>query len=509
MTRISVPRLLAVTAVAAAIVATSACGTSSSSNNRDADGGTLIAAVPTEPSTLDPQLVNDRSSRLVTDNIFETLLARDNTSKIQPGLATSYKSVDDTTWRFTLRKDVKFSDGSPFNADAVVYSIERIIDPDYDTQRASYTEGITGAAKVDDYTVDIKSESINPVLPAEVTSIPIVSENTASQKAFGQTVVVGTGPYKFVAWHHGKEIELTRNDDYWGDKASIKNFTVRIIPDAQTQLSALQTGEIDLMLDLAPEQGKLVPQVKEIKASDFSYIAINTFKKELSSPLVRQAMNYAVNKELIASSIYEGHAQPNAAQHLAPGMVGYNPDISAFPYDPDKAKQLLAEAGYPNGFSVELHVPVGRYNKGEETAELVAQELQAVGIKAKVVKSEWNAYRQAGRIAGTKPGAFDLKYGWNSNEWFDAARITAHITCGGSSSKICDKRVDSDMAKGMSTLDQAVREKAYQDMWAELHANPYAIYLLQQNYLYGTSKRLQWTPRPDDVYLVATMSLTK
>lgn len=490
-------------------VTTAACSSGSSGGGGGGAGDTLVAAVSTEPSTLDPQLVNDRSSRLVTDNVFETLLVHDDAAQIKPWLATSYKAINDTTWEFKLRNDVTFQDGTPFNADAVVYSINRIIDPDYETQRTSYTEGLTGAKKVDDYTVDITSESVNPVVPSEVTSIPMVSEKTAAGKDFGQSVVVGTGPYKFVSWKHGQEIDLTRNDSYWGTAPSIKNFTVRVIPDSQTQLSALQTGEIGLMLDLSPEQAKLAPAVKEIKASDFSYVAFNTYKKELSSPLVRQALNYAVDKDLIAKSLYEGHAQPDAAQNLTPGSLGYNKSLTAFPYDPDKAKQLLAQAGYPNGFSLELHVPIGRYSKGEETAELVGQELDAIGVKTKVVKSEWNDYRDQGRIPGTKSGAFDLKYGWNSNEWFDAARITAHITCGGTSSKICDKKVDQLMDKGMSTLDPATRQSAYEQVWAELHENPYAIYLLQQNYIYGTSKNLTWTPRPDDVYLVSTMSLSK
>lgn len=499
---------LAGAGVASTVLLAAGCGGGSGDATSGRQTGDLVVAVSTEPSTLDPQLVNDRSSRVVTDNVFETLLVRDQTSKITPKLADSYERVDDTTWRFHLHQGVTFHDGTAFNADAVVYSITRIIDENFDTQRTSYTQGISGAKKIDDQTVDILTDGKNPVLPAEMTSIPIVAEKTASQQTFGQDVVVGTGPYKFSAWKHGQEIELVRNDGYWGTKPTIPAFTVRVVPDSQTALAALQAGEVDLVLDLLPEQAKLAPKVEEIQASDFSYIAFNTYKKELADPRVRQAMNYAIDKDSLAKTIYEGHATPNQAQNLAKGMLGFNDAITAFPYDPDKAKSLLAEAGYASGFDIELHVPIGRYSKGEETVDFVAAQLTAVGIRAKVVKHDWNDYRTLGRVKGTETGAFDLKYGWNSNEWFDAARISAHLTCKGASSKYCDPEVDKLIAAGMDTFDEAQRQSDYAQMWSQLHANPYSIYLLQQNYIYGTSARLRWQPRPDDTYFVADMSFT-
>ncbi|WP_203858657.1 ABC transporter substrate-binding protein [Plantactinospora mayteni] len=501
-------RLLSLVTIGTLFLGTSACGGGGGSGSAGRQSGDLVVAVATEPSTLDPQLVNDRSSRIVTDNLFETLLVRDETSQIQPKLADKYERVDDTTWRFTLHPGVTFHDGSPFDADAVVFSIERIIDPDFDTQRTSYTEGIEGARKVDPRTVDILTDGKNPVLPAEMTSIPMVSPASAGQQSFGHEVIVGTGPYKFGTWQRGREISLVRNDAYWGEKASIAAFTVRVVPDAQTALSALQAGEVDLVFDLFPEQAKLAPQVKEIRASDFSYVAFNTHRKELSDPRVRQAMNLAVDKESLAETIYQGHATPNQAQHLAKGMLGFNASLSPFPYDPEQAKRLLAEAGYPNGFDIELHVPIGRYSKGEETADFVAAALGAVGVRAKVVKHDWNDYRELGRVKGTESGAFDLKYGWNSNEWFDAARIKSHITCKGASSKFCDPKVDELVKAGADTLDQAERQRDYADMWARLHENPYSIYLLQQNYIFGASQRLEWNPRPDDSYFVSTMRLT-
>jgi peptide/nickel transport system substrate-binding protein len=467
----------------------------------------LVIAISTEPATLDGQAVIDRNARVTIGNLFEGLLDRDRSAKIVPLLAESYEPINDSTWRFKLRRGVKFHNGEPFNAEAAAFSVNRIVSKDYKTLRTSYIQDIVGAKAVDEYTVDVETKGVNAVLPVQMTQLVMVPPRAAEDKDFGQRPI-GTGPYKFSGWDKGREIKITASDDYWGQKPSIKDVTMRIMPDSQTQLSALQVGEIDLVLDLLPEQARLAPRTLSIPATEFSYIQFNAHKKEMSDPRVRVAMNLAVDKETLAKTVYGGHAQPNHAQHLAPGMLGYNPNVKPFPFDPARAKQLLTEAGYPNGFSLTLHAPIGRYLKGEESAEYVAAQFGEVGIKTKVELMEWTAYQEAGRIAGDQPGAFDLKYGWNSNEWFDASRIVSHITCKGTSSKLCNPKVDDLMDRAIKTLDQGARDQMYQQVWATLHDDPHSIYLLQQNLIYGVSNRLEWQPRPDDEYRVSDMKLS-
>ncbi len=469
------------------------------------DAAPLVIAVTTEPSTLDAQLVNDRNSRVFTANIYEALLARDTNAEVVPLLAESYENVDDSTWRFTLREGVTFHNGEPFNADAVVFSVERMIAEDFETQRTSYTDGLVGATKVDDMTVDILTDGVLATLPVQLTQVPMVPPGAADTL---DTEPVGTGPYMFVRWDPGVEIVATRNDSYWGEAPSVADFSVRIISDNQTALSALQSGEVDLVIDVLPEQKDQVPVLKSVPAAEFSYIAFNTYLPALADPRVRLAFNMAIDKEALAATIYEGEARPNDSQHLSEGMLGYNPDLGPIEYDPDGARALLEEAGYPFDEVIELNVPIGRYLKGEESVEFVAAQLQEIGVNVEIVSTEFNTYREAGRIPGTEEGAMDLKYGWNSNEFLDGGRILSHITCEGPSSKICIPEVDTLMEDASSTLDQAVREAAYQEVWAILHDNPYSIYLLQQNLLYGLSERLQWEPRVDDEYYVSTMALT-
>ncbi|MYH44034.1 MAG: hypothetical protein F4131_10120 [Acidimicrobiaceae bacterium] len=471
------------------------------------DPGRVVIAVTTEPSTLDPQAVNDRSSRVVTANLFESLLGRDASTALVPVLATSFpESVDDDTWRFTVREGVTFHDGQALNAQAVADSLNRMLHPDYSTQRDSYIRNISSAEVVDAYTVDIHTDGVNAVLPLQIAQLPVISPGT------GETVgenPVGTGPYMLESWDRGQQITAVRNADYWGDAPSIEAFTVRFIPDKQTSLAALQAGEVDLVLDILPEQVDLVPQALSVPATEYSYMTINALRPELAPPEVRVAMNLAVDKDLIAETLYEGFAAPNNAQHLSPGMLGFNPDIGPFPHDPDTARGLLAQHGWneDNPLPVEIYAPIGRYLRGVETAQAVATSLNDVGFDAEVRLAEWTRFRAGSRIKGDQPGAYDLRYGWNSNEWFDGARTRSHVTCDGSSSKLCDEYVTEQFEQAGSTTDQDLRDVLYQRAWARLHENPHAIYLLQQDLIYGATERLVWEPRLDDEYLVSEMAL--
>jgi len=467
----------------------------------------LVIAVSTEPNTLDAQLVNDRASRVITGNIVEPLLNRTADGEFEGLLALSFETVADDRWRFTLREGVTFHNGEPFNAEAVVFSIERIIDPEYETQRTSYIADILGAEVVDEYTVDIVTDGISPIVATQMTSIPIVPPVAAAEAGYGDNPI-GTGPYQFVSWERGSQVNLTAFADYWGGAPSIQEASIRFIPDGQTALAALQAGEVDMVLDLLPELAPLAPVFLNTPGPEFSYIQLNSYKEYLASPLVRQALNHAVDKETMAATLYEGYARPNDAQHLTPAMLGYNDDVDAFPYDPDMARDLLAQAGYADGFDLEMHVPIGRFLKGEEVLEFVAAQLAEVGVTVTIVQNEFAVFRDLARIPGPDPESIDSRYAWNSNEWFDAARMAGFFTCEGSSSKICDPEIDALHEQASSTTDLELRDQLYQQLWARIHENPIHIFLLQHDLLYGLSERLNWEPRADDEVFIKTMTLS-
>ncbi|MYI15754.1 MAG: hypothetical protein F4108_08640, partial [Acidimicrobiaceae bacterium] len=413
---------------------------------------------------------------------------------------------DDDTWRFTVREGVTFHDGQALDAQAVADALNRMLDPDYSTQRDSYIRGMVNVEAVDDVTVDVHTDGVNATLPLQIAQLPIFAPGTAD--TVGESPV-GTGPYMFEAWERGQQITAVRNPDYWGDAPSIDAFTVRFIPDKQTSLAALQAGEVDLVLDILPEQVPLVPQALSVPATEYSYIALNALRPDLAPPEIRVAMNLAVDKDLIAETLYEGYARPNDAQHLSPGMLGYNPDIGPFPYDPDRAREIMESHGWndDNRLFLEIYAPIGRYLRGVETTQAVATMLNDVGFDTEVRLAEWTRFRAGSRIRGEEPGAYDARYGWNSNEWFDGARTRNFLVCGGSSSKLCDELVTDLFEQAGSTTDQDLRNILYQRAWARLHENPHAIYLLQQDLIYGATERLDWQPRLDDEYLVSEMSL--
>jgi len=274
--------------------------------------------------------------------------------------------------------------------------------------------------KVDDNTVDIVTKVPSATLPIQVTAIPIVPVKGSA--TLGNNPI-GTGPYKFDEWNRGRYIAVKRHDGYWGpNKGKIAEYRVRVIPDNQTALAALQTGEVDLVLDLLPEQRALAPKYASVGSSEFSYGAFNTYKKELSDKRVRVAINMAIDRNKLVQTIFQGQAKPNDSQHLTEGMLGYNDKLGPYPYDLDKAKALMKAAGYEYGMNLTINVPIGRYLKAEETAEFIASSLAKININAEVKRLDFDTFRSVGRIKGTAAGAMDIKLAWNSNEFADGSR---------------------------------------------------------------------------------------
>lgn len=484
-------------------------GTGAGGGSQAAAAKPLVIAYATEPSSLDGQAMNDEASRIIYNNIFEPLVGRRGDGSLYPLLATRYEPAGDTAWRLTIRPGVTFHNGQPFDAAAAAYSINRMIRKEFKTQKGSYIAGITGAKAVDAQTVEVTTKTPDPLLPTRLTAVAMVPPGPADDAAGFARNPIGTGPYRFAGWEPGKQITVELNPAYWGDKPRVPKAVFRVIPDRQTMLSALQAGEVDLVFGLLPEQISLAPKALSVPAPEFSYIQLNVLpgekgKRELADPRVRVAINLAVDKETLAKSVYLGHARPNQAQRLAEGMIGFNPAVKAFPYDPQRAKQLLADAGHPR-FKLTLNVPTGRYLKGEEAVEYIAGQLREVGIDAQVKRWEWNTYRDAARDKVKNP--METKYGWNSNEWFDMDRSRSHYACDGGSSKYCVAEVDRLFAEGARTLDAQRRHAMYQRIAQIFSEDPPEIFLLQQNYIYGLSNRVDWKARADTEFFLSDVAL--
>jgi peptide/nickel transport system substrate-binding protein len=371
----------------------------------------IVIGLLAEPVTMDPPQITDLNSTRVIKRMFEGLTAQElGTYKIVPGLAQSWDiSKDGLTYTFHLRPNVKFHDGTPLTADAVKFCFDRQMNdqgPFYATGTYPYVKGflgnVAGVEVVNPGTVQIRLKSpLTPFLQY-LAHHSLYIYSPEALKKWGKDVVkhpVGTGPFKLETWEPGVRVVLSRNDQYWGGAPKIRQAIYVPIIEAQARLSAIKTGEIDMTMDVPPDSlGDLRKDpdvvVAEANSSAVWYVALNTRHPALKDKRVRQALNYAVQKDAIIRDILKGTAIV-ATTPLSPVYGPYHEDKTArYPYDPEKAKALLKEAGYASGFDVTFFVPESGSGMQSpvEMGTVIQANLAAVGVRAKIQTMEWGAY---------------------------------------------------------------------------------------------------------------------
>jgi len=379
----------------------------------DKYGGVLVFGRGGDSVGLDPARETDGESFYAAEQIFDNLVEFVNgTTEIQPALAKSWEVSDDgLTFTFHLEEGVEFHDGTPFNADAVVFSLGRQLWEDHPAHQygpykywgyMDMSNIVDDIVAVDEYTVrfDLKKREA-PFLANLAMDFAAMVSPTAVEK-YGEDFKsnpVGTGPFKFVSWQKDDNIVVERNENYWRRKAYLDRLILKVIPDPTARYLALQKGEIDVMDFPSPEdldEMKADPDIKVIQQPGLNvgYLAMNTQKEPFDNKLVRQAFNYAINKEEIIDAVF-GNAGTPAKNPLPPTMWSYNDSIDPYPYDPEKAKELLAEAGYPDGFKTDLWaMPVARpyFPDGRRVAEIMQAQLKEVGVEAEIVSYDWGTY---------------------------------------------------------------------------------------------------------------------
>ncbi|MCC6188810.1 MAG: ABC transporter substrate-binding protein, partial [Anaerolineales bacterium] len=448
----------------------------------------------------------DGNGRAVNENVYETLLTRDAAGELQPLLATEYTQVDDTTWEFTLREGVSFHNGAPFNAEAVAFSVNRIVDPATASDQVNNFATITSAEAVSDNVVRILTNGPDPILPARLNMLMIVEPGhvQADPEVFA-TTPIGTGPYKFVSWDRGVDVTIEKNPDYWGEPGSIDVVHYRPILEESTRLAALQAGEVDLVFGLLPEQIDSAPVAVHRPGLEFPVILLhNGPDSVLADVRLRQAMNYAVDKEGIAEAIYGGYAVPADGQVLTPGHFGYNPDVKAYPYDPAKAQELIAESGY-DGAEIVLESEVGRWLKDKELVEVVAGQLAEVGLNVRINISEFSNYLD---ILFDPDNRAPMIFVSHDNTLLDADRtLSGYYSCEGTAPSYCNEAVTAMINAARTETDVAAREAMYHEIVKTAHDEASHLFLVNIENIYGLSERLNWEPRLDGRLLITEMSL--
>jgi len=481
-----------------------ACGGGGSS----AAAGQIVIAIGGDPSTLDPQAADDGNERAVNENIYETLIARDpKTMELVPNLAESWTELDATTWEVKLRKGIKFHNGELFNAEAAAFSINRVIDPNFKSEVISYFSTIKEAKVIDDTTIQVITTGPDPTIPARLYFLKIVPPKYSSDANFG-TKPVGTGPYKFVEWVRDDHVTLEVNADYWGDtKPTIAKVIIRPIKEEVTRLAALKAGEVDLVKNLIPEYVSEVPKALSTPGLEFTWLRLNTLVGPLTDKRLRQAVNYTINKDALAQSLYSGYAAPADGQILTAGHFGYNSNVKAYPYDPEKAKALIAEAGYA-GEEIEFIGEAGRWLKDKELIEAVAQQLREVGFNIKVNIVEWSQWLDL-LFAGADK-APTIQFSAHSNELLDADRtLSALFESTGSQTAYTNPQFDQLVDAARTETDLTKRADEYHQAVQIAYDDAAVGFLLNLKDVYGTTNRVEWTPRLDGKMLVIEMKLTQ
>ncbi|MCS7219874.1 MAG: ABC transporter substrate-binding protein [Anaerolineae bacterium] len=374
------------------------------------EGGTIIVGLQAEPTTLDSQQISDYNSHRAAYGIYDHLLRfKDESTEVEPGLAESWEiSEDGLVYTLYLRKGVKFHDGTDFNAEAVKFNLERQIDPNHpyhNTGEFPYAEFTWGMVKqidvLDDYTVRITlKEPFAPFLN-HLAMHPAAMASPAAIQKYGRDFSihpVGTGPFKFVSWTPGVEVVLEKNPDYWRGAPKVDRVIYRPIIEDQARLTELEAGGVNFIVNVPPDELARLKQdprftVVEQPGMHTWWIAFNHLKAPFNDKRVRQAMNHAVNKQAIVDNILKGTGIL-AINPLPPVVWSYTDDVPRYDYDPEKAKQLLAEAGYPNGFSCSLWVPESGSGMQQPVtmSTAIQADLKAVGIDCKIEIFEWGTY---------------------------------------------------------------------------------------------------------------------
>jgi peptide/nickel transport system substrate-binding protein len=472
-----------------------------------AGGGELVFAAAQDFGALDPRRLGSAMSFSMLRHFYESLVWYDENGKIEPVLAESWERTSPTTVRFKLRNNVRFHNGRPFNADAVKFSLEQVLDPQFPAwMKFALVNVVKEARVVDARTVDIVTErpiSLHSLLN-RLTVLDMVEPGHA-RTAEQDRQPVGTGPYKFVEFIPRQHLRMERNSGYWGAAPKIERITVRILPDDGTRVAALLRGEVQIINNIPPE---ILPRIKG--APDLTtttgrslrhiFIHLRADRPPLDNVKVRLAMNYAVSKNAIVNSILKDLAVVAKGQ-FAPMLRTARADLGPYPYDPSKAKRLLAEAGY-NGQLITLGVGRGRFPNDAQVGEAVVNYLQQVGMNVRLQVTDFATYSR--EVAKGTQSAFDaFLVGWSVVPPDPILGVSSTVYSKGNGPRFFyrNSQVDDLIERAVATSDDAEQEKLLREVQAIVWKDASNIFMYHPIETMAHNKRLKGlVARPDEFY---------
>lgn len=487
------------------------------------EGKSLAIGMSTVVTSLDPHEDSNSPNNAASRHIFDSLINRGGSAENKPQLAIEWEIVDDTHWRFTLREGVTFHDGSKFDSEDVVASLIRARDKESQAF-ASYTRNVADVTAEGPYKVLVETTVPDPMILNSLSRIRIVSSEYADASVAefeSGKAAVGTGPFKFVSYTPGDRIVLERNDEYFAEPADWSNVTLRMVPDDGGRLASLLSGDLDLIETLPAEGVARVEQHDDLKiirgqstrlvylgmdvdrdrtpfltAKDGSVLEENPLKDER----VRQALLMSINRDAIVDRVMQKNGTV-AHQFVAKSFFGHSNEVDEVAYDPERAKELLTEAGYPDGFALTLHGPSGRYVNDSDVVQAVGQMLSRIGIDTKVEVLPWSVYSNK-----YSDGAYSLflgSWGVNTGEVSNPAlaiiagrdeqKGTGRYNGGGVNVPEINELLD----KATAELEEDVREPLLQEVSELTFNGKWLLPLHYENVVMGAKDGIEFEPRGD------------
>ncbi len=485
----------------------------------------LRIGLSADVTTMDPHFLASQPNLTVGYHVFDALVHVDEKTRLIPGLATSWRALDATTWEFKLRSNVKFHDGSDLTAEDVMFSLERPLDIKGSPGGfASYVGMIASKEIVDKQTIRIKTKAPYGALPEDLNSVMIVSKkyaaNAAPEDFESGRATIGTGPYKFVRFARGDRVEYVRNDNYWGGRPAWEKLTLRIMPTDPVRTAALLAGDLDVIEHVPPADREKLFKNNKLRleqAVSWRTIFLHLDQYRQQPPLitdhagkplaknpfmdvrVRRAMSMAINRPAIVERVMEKLAVP-AANIVSPGVFGHNPQLKFEAYNPDGAKKLLAEAGYPNGFNITLSGPNNRYINDEQVLQSVAQMLTRIGIQTKVEALPVSVFFGKARKEETSLSLL----GWGSFAGDLALRSllatpnTERAWGAWNWGRSSNPKLDQLIGQSLATVDPKAREAIARDAAALAMGDVSVIPLHHQIVSWAMRSDISYTPRTDE-----------
>lgn len=470
--------------------------------------GSLIVGLGNIPGTGDPHKFVAPPSAWLNYLVFDALLENDDKYEQQPALAESYKNVSPTVWEFKLRPGVKFQNGDALTSADVKFSFDRVLNSGGKLPQQARVLTIAKVEAVDDLTVRFTTDKPDPLFLKRIASHYIIPQKyftAQGEDGFGKAPI-GTGPFKVTELTPDNQVVLEAFAGSWHGAPKVAKVVWKVIREPATRVNALKTGEIDIAQAIPPDQIAGLKsagiQVLPVARAQVQTVAFNTTLKDspLAKKEVRQALNYAVDKQALVDSLLTGFSNPANGQIVGPDSFGYNPDLKPYAYDAKKAKQMLTDAGYPNGFTMKMEATVGNFPNDKQLYEAVASYLSEAGVKVDFKVIELSVWLKEFYSLPDQPPMFvqglqylpfmdsDLSLAWYSCTQAEATR------------RFCNDAFEAKFTASRAEMDPQKRLKLLQEANAILREEAPALFLYQLSDIWGLSSKVSGlAPRSDAV----------